>query len=170
MADLMINPTKKFSTMSPGITAADGTANKLSNIYKLKIQKGLGVVIPGKFRLILKLLSAVSTELPDTSEIYFGYQTPDDPRRVVPIGSMILYQPFADLTTAQQQDRDFEASVMISFGHEVLALIEDESLVIQVYSTAAADETYCEFYIPYAERTPEELVKELAYRKAWWGR
>ena len=170
MADLMINPTKKFSTMSDGVTAADGTANKLSDVYKIKIQKGLGVVIPGRFRMILKLLSDATTDLPDTSKIYFGYQTPDDPDRVVPIGSMILYQPFADLTTAQQQDRDYEAAVTIDLGHEILPLIEDESLVIQVLATAAADETYCEFYIPYAERTPEELVKELAFRKAWWGR
>jgi len=170
MADLMINPTKMFSIASPGVTAADGTASKLSEIYKIKIQKGLGVVIPGRFRLVMKLLSAVSTELPDAAEIYFGFQTPDDPRRVQPIGSMILYQPFGDLTTAQQRDRDFEASVMVDLGHEILPLIEDETLVIQVYSTAVVDETYGEFLIPYAERTPEELVAELAYRKAWWAK
>jgi len=39
-----------------------------------------------------------------------------------------------------------------------------------VYSTAVVDETYGEFLIPYAERTPEELVAELAYRKAWWAK
>jgi len=169
MPDLMINPTKKFSIMSPGIEAVDGTADHLSNVFKLKIQKGLGVVIPGRFRLVLKLLSAVSTEIPDTSQIFFGYMTPDDSVRVVKMGSEILYQPFGDLSTAQQQDRDYEASVMVDFGHEILPLIEDETLVIRVKSTAVVDVTYCEFYIPYAERTPEELVKELAYRKAWWG-
>lgn len=166
----VITPTKKFNASSTGVTATDGTTNVLSNVYEIKIQKGLGVVIPGRFKLLLKLLSAVSTELPDVAEVYFGYKTPDDPRRVVPIGSMILYQPFGDLSTAQQQDSDFEAAVSINLGHEIVPLIEDETLVIQVYSTAAADVTYCEFYIPYTERTPEELVKELAWRRAWWGR
>jgi len=146
------------------------TASVLTTLMEWLVPKGLGAVIPGRFKLLLKLLSDSTTELPDVAEIYFGFKIPTDARRVQPIGSMILYEPFASLTTAQQQDKDFEASVIVDLGHEILPLREDETLVIQVYSTVAANVTYCEFYIPYAERTPEELVKELLWRRSWWSR
>lgn len=161
---------KKLNIGSAGVTGADGTANVLSNVFEWLVPKGLGAVIPGRFKLLLKLLDTSSAELPDVAEIYFGYKTPDDARRTVPIGSIILYEPFASLTTAQQQDRDYEASVMVDLGHEILPLIEDETLVMQVYSTVAAVAANCEFYIPYAERTPEELSQERKWRRAWWGR
>ena len=161
---------KKLNIGSAGVTATDGTASVLSNVFEWLVPKGLGAVIPGRFKLLLKLLSDETTELPDVAEIYFGYKTPNDARRTTPIGSIILYEPFASLTTAQQVDKDFEASVLVDLGHEILPLIEDETLVVQVYSTAVADVTYCEFYIPYAERAPEELAQERRWRRAWWGR
>lgn len=166
-----ITPTKKWTRVADGITEADGVAATLSDIWKIKVQKGLGIVIPGSFRFIFKCLDAVATEMPAITEIYFGYITPDDPRRVQPIGSKMLYQPWRDLTTALQQDDDFARVVTLNLGRPLLALIEDESLVIQVYGpTGTVDASESEFYIPYAERNPEDLMRELQWRRQWWGK
>lgn len=163
-------PTKMLTLAHPAFAGADGTANKLSDVFTWTVPQGLGWVFPGRHPLVLKLRSDASTELPDTAEIYFGFRTPDDPRRTVPIGTMILYQPFGDLTTAQQQDQDYERSVTIDLGKAFLPLVQDETLVVSVYATAAVDVTYCEFVYPYAERKPSDLIAELAMRKTWWGR
>lgn len=163
-------PNKKLTLAHSAFTGANGTANQLSDIFTWTVPQGLGWVIPGKFQLVLKLRSDATTELPDTTEIYFGFRTPDDPRRTVPIGTMILYQPFADLTTAQQQDTDYKDAVTIDLGKVILPLIQDETLVVSVYATAAASYANCEFTCPYAERKPSDLIQELAFRKTWWGR
>jgi len=175
MAQIALKPQQKFHISSTGVTATDGVVSQLSDVFVIKIQKGLGVVIPGRFKLVLKLLDDASNEMGAATEFYFGYRTPDDPRRTVPIGAMNIYSPWKDLDTAQQRDDDHADSVWIDFGQEFLPLIEDESLVISVYGVAGAgsgtvDVSYCQFEIPYAERTPEELVTELALRKQWWGR
>lgn len=168
----VITPTKKFTRSSTGVTETDGTAAVLSNIWVVQIQKGLGVVIPGSFRFIFKCLDAAATEMPATTEIYFGYMTPDDTRRVQPIGSMMLYQPWRDLTTAQQQDEDYARVITVNFGGiGLLPLIEDESFVLQAYGpTGTVDASESEFYLPYAERSPEDLVNELKLRRQYWGK
>jgi len=172
---IQVKPTQYFNTASSGVTAGDGTVSVLSDIWVVKIQKGLGVVIPGRFKLNLKLLDADGVEMGANSEVYFGYRTADDPRRTVPIGAKILYSPYKDLTTAQQRDADYADSVWVDFGYDILPLIEDESLVISCYGVAGAgagtvDATYCSFEVPFAERSPEDLVAEMAYRRQWWGR
>ena len=161
---------KKLNVGSAGVTGTNGTADVLSNVFEWLVPKGLGVAIPGRFKFLLKLLSAPATELPDVAEVYFGYKTPSDTRRTVPIGSMILYEPFASLSTAEQQDVDFQASVLVDLGHDFLVLREDERLVIQVFSTVAVSVANSEFYLPYAERDPHELMQELRWRASWWGR
>ena len=122
------NPSKKFTRASTGVTLTAGVAGTLVDIVKVKIQKGLGTGIPGRFKFLLKLTSTLS----DQAEIYFGYMTPDDERRVRPIGSVNFFQPFKDLTLAQQQDKDYEDAITVDLGiYPILALIEDETFVIR---------------------------------------
>jgi len=106
MAQIALKPQQKFHISSTGVTATDGVVSQLSDVFVIKIQKGLGVVIPGRFKLVLKLLDDASNEMGAATEFYFGYRTPDDPRRTVPIGAMNIYSPWKDLDTAQQRDDD----------------------------------------------------------------
>ncbi len=168
-------PAQMLHTNHAGVVAADGTVSVLSDIYTITIQKGLGIVIPGRFKLVLKLLDDASNEMGANTEVYFGFRTSEDPRRTVPVGGTYLYSPWKDLSTGNQRKDEYAASVGIDLGHEFLALKEDEKLIISVYGVAGdgsgtVDETYCQFEIPYTEGAPETLAKDLELRRLWWGR
>ena len=161
-------PSKKFHRSSTGVTLTAGVAATLVDIVVLKIQKGLGVLIPGNFPLLMTLTAG----LEDHAEIYFGYRVPTDPRRTIPIGSKLLYNVWKDLTMAQQQDSDYKEAITVDLGiFPGLALTEDESLVLSVYDSGVVAATAAtEFYIPYYEKDPGDLSLELELRRQLYGK
>lgn len=160
-------PAIKFQRNSDGVTLVDGVEGRLSSIIDIKIKKGLGVFIPGTFPLTLKLSEAVH----ENSEIFWGYSTPADPRRIVGIGNSLLYQPFKDLTIPQQQHRDWREIIMADMGlRPGLGLIEDETFHVQIFTpTGVAASADTMFQIPYYERRPADLVAELELRRILYG-
>ena len=139
-------------------------ANQLSVIFEAKVPRSLAWVIPGKFPMILKLQQAGGAEIDITSELYFHIRIPSVGRLLFPISPRIIYHPWVDLTTAQQRDADYRDSLVVNLGLEFLPLVEEESLVIQLYSPNVIDPSLLRIYIPYFERTPNEVTEELSYR------
>jgi hypothetical protein len=163
-------PSKVLNHSSTGVTLAVNTVNVLSNIFTAVVPKGLAWVFPGEFVLKMKLICAAAAESPSTARFYFGYKTPEDDVRVVPVGSPFLYQPWAATSIANQQDVDLQRAITVNLGSPVLTVQQDESLVIQLVSSVAIVTASCEIYLPYAERSPAEVVAEIALRKAQFGR
>ena len=160
---------KKLNMSADGISTADGTANVISNIVEITVPKGLGYVIPGRFKLILKLMDDASgNEMPDDTWFAFGYKKAGM-KRVIPIGDVIYYRPWADLSTDQQDDDDHARAVTVDLGKPFLPLREDEVFVIQAFhATGTVDISECEFEIPYAEGDAGDLDNEIKLREQWW--
>ena len=164
------DPTKQLHVNGAGVTLTDGVANTVSNCIAFKIQKGLASVFPGVFQLVMKLYdNTTPDEMPADTEFAFAYKVPGR-RRPIPLGVMTLYAPWRRISTADQADEDFKDSVVVSLGIPVLALREDESLILQVWaSTGTLDASECEIYIPYAEGSPADVQGELKMRAAKYG-
>jgi len=162
-------PKKMLTLAHTAYSGTDGAVTTLKDAFEFTVPDGLAWVIPGTFKMIAKLYSAGPVALTDAAEIYFGFKTPLDTRRTIPIGGRVLYQPWSELTTAQQRDADNADSVTIDLGKPLIALSQDEIFVVSVYSTVAIDVSECEFSIPYAESRPDLIIQELAYRKTWWA-
>lgn len=167
MTNRAILPSIKFHRSSTSVTLTDGVAGQLTEIIAIKIQKGLGVFLPGRFPLLFKVSGAVH----QNSEIYWGYRTPHEPRRTTGIGNTILYTVFKDLTISEQRHGDYRAVTVVELGiHPGLALIEDETFVVSLWTpsgVALAADT--QFELPYYERKPGDLVAEIALRQAHFG-
>ena len=163
--------TKWLNQSSTGITLVATAAGDTGDFAYYTVPKGVGIVVPGQFVLILELKDSGGNELPGTSELYFGIRVPTDPRRTVPLGGAHPYQPWADLTLAEQRDTDNQAALIIDLGIPFLPLVQDEIFALQVYnaSSNAVATGSTIFYVPYQERGVTELVRELGLRKQWIG-
>jgi len=140
------------------------TVGTLTTIFEAKVPRGLAWVIPGKFPLVLKLQQSDGSEIGITSEFYFGIKVPSEGHLVFPVSSRFIYHPWADLDIKDQRDIDFRESLMIDLGVDFLPIVEEESLLIQLYAAEQIDKTKVRVYIPYFERVPSEITEELAYR------
>ena len=106
--------------------------------------------------------------MPDDTWFAFGYMKAGM-QRVIPIGDVIYYRPWADLTTAQQDDDDHRRAITIDLGHPFLPLREDEVFVIQAYhATGTVDISECEFELGYAEGDASDIENEILLRTNWW--
>ena len=153
-----ITHTDDFVTITPNV------ANVPSVIFEATVPRSLAWVIPGQFPLILKLQQTGGAEIAITSELHFMIRIPSDRNILFPVSGRILYHPWADLSTAQQRNADYIDSLAVDLGVDFLPLIEEESLVIQLYSPNVIDPTLLRIYIPYFERTPNAILEELDYR------
>jgi hypothetical protein len=161
--------TKWLSHATTGVTLVATSSGVLGDYAYYTVPKGVGIVIPGQFVLILEL-KVSGTKIAGTSELYFGFRVPTEPRRTVPLGGAHPYQPWYDLTIAQQRDMDNQAALIIDLGIPFLPLVQDEVFALQVYQTSGTLTTsQTIFYIPYQERGVTELTHELALRKQWVG-
>lgn len=159
---------KKLNMSADGISTSDQAAGVITNIVEITVPKGLGYVIPGQFQLVLKLLDSAGTEMADATWFAFAFKKAGM-KRAVPIGDVITYRPWADLTTAEQDDQDHARAVRVDLGKPFLALREDEILVIQAYhASGTVDISECEFEIPYGEGDAGDLDNEIALRTQWW--
>lgn len=156
---------QKFLTHADSfVTLTANTASVLTPILTAEVPRGLAWVIPGKFPLILKLQKSDGSEIGITSEFYFFIKIPSEGRIYFPVSSRFLYHPWADLSIAEQRDADYRDSLVIDLGVDFLPLVEEESLVIQLYSSDQIDTSKVRIYIPYFERAPAQIQDELAYR------
>ena len=163
--------TKWLNQASTGITLVSTAAGDTGDYAYYTVPKGVGIVVPGTFVLILELKDTGGNELPGTSELYFGIRVPTEPRRTIPLGGAHPYQPWYDLTIAEQRDSDNQAALYVNLGIPFLPLVQDEIFALQVYnaSSNAVATASTIFYIPYQERPVAELVNELGLRKSWIG-
>ena len=158
----------KLTINSLGVTLKNTTANDLSHVFEWKIPRGRAAVIPGQYLPIWKFLDSTGAELPDSTEIYFGIMVPSDPRRTYPMGSRILYRPWAQLTVAQMMDDRFKAALKVDMELPYLALGPQDTFVIMLYSSAVCDASTTNSHIiidiPYFERKPGDIKAELDVR------
>ena len=163
----------KLTINTLGVTLKNTTANDLTHVFEWQIPRGRAAVIPGQFLPIWKFLDSTGAELPDLTEIYFGIMVPSDPRRTYPIGSRIIYRPWAELSVAQMMDERYKAALKVDMQLPYLALGPQDVFVIMLYSTAACDAATTNSHIiidiPYFERKPEDIKAELDVRYANLG-
>jgi len=163
--------TKWLNQTSTGVTLVATPAGEVGDYAYFTVPKGVGMVFRGSFALILHLEAPSGTELDPTSELYFGIRVPTEPRRTFPLGGAHPYQPWYDLTIAQQRNRDNQAALIVNLGIPILPLVQDEIFALQVYNASGSAISTADtvFYIPYQERGVDEIKREIAMRNKWIG-
>ena len=160
---------KVLTQADPEVTLSPNAAGALSSIVKVAVPRGLAMVFPGRFPLVLKLKDSDGAELPDDSRIYFGIKKPGQPDFVHWFSARVLYEPWGNLTLAQQRNSEWEEAVTLDMQIPFLALVEEEELHIGVVSSSVAATAQVHFAIPYVERAAGEVGEELALRVQWIG-
>jgi len=166
MATKVLN---KITQVTRGVTLSDTTAGIVSEVARLTVPRGTAIVIPPTFTPVFEFLQPSGAEMSGTTEIYFGIIVPSDERRIRWLGSKYMYRPWADLSLADQQSKEFERACTIDLGVPYLPLGPEEAFVISLYHEAQTcdantDNTHITFAIPYFERTPQTIMAELAER------
>lgn len=151
------------------VTLTANTANLLTPIIKVTCPRGLGMVFPGKFPLVMKLKSAVPAELPDDTKIYFGIKKPGQTDFIKWFTARTLYEPWGNLTVTQQRNADYQGSIIMDTQIPFIPIVEEEELYIGVLSTVVSATAQTTFSIPYVERGASEITEELALRMQWIG-
>jgi len=160
---------QRLSRSTDGVTLADGTANVNSTIAAWLVPSGVAYVIESPFILVMKLKDSTPAEIADSSLFWFGIKRPGYTHRVWQIAGERDYQPWADLTVPEQQDADHASFLWVDLGIRFLALIEDETFVLQVNSSSTVKADNVEIYIPYTPTDPEDVADLHAARIARFG-
>ena len=155
---------KLLTHADPWVTSTANIPNRLSEGVRILCPRGLAWVLPGQFKLILKLQQSGGAEMPIDTEIYFGLQIPSENKLVFPVGTRLVYHPWADLSLSQQRDKDFDASLTCDLGMDFLPVQEEEALLIQLFSSQVIDTALVRFQIPYFEENIAGVSEELSYR------
>lgn len=161
---------------SPGVVLSDTVANVLTPFFTYTVPRGIGVVLPPKFPLVLKMMGgtdAAPIAIPGETKLYYGLKVPGDPDRVNPMGRRIVYRPWSELSLAQQQDDDFRGQLTVTLGDDFLPLAPEESFVLSVLGPAVVSGgtagSLQVIEVPYVEKRLDELNELLALRFAARG-
>lgn len=139
---------------STGVTKSSNVANVFSDVFAMKVQAGTNLRIRNGTPLRMKLHDSSDNELPNSTEVLIGIRVPGQ-KQLSELGK-ISYQPFANITAANQYNRDTEArrKMPVPTKTGLLRVTEDRTIVIQVKSSVQVDWTKS-----FLELDCEEIVK-----------
>ncbi|MDD5615255.1 MAG: hypothetical protein PHH85_03555 [Candidatus Methanoperedens sp.] len=130
-----------LNASSTGVTTGVNTANVFTDVFKMKVQAGTNLRMRNGTPLRMKLHDSSDAELPNTTEVLIGIRVPGQ-KQLSELGKL-SYQPFANISTANQYDKDTETRrrIPIPTKTRLLKVIEDREIVVQAKSSAVVDWT-----------------------------
>jgi len=162
----MSKSPKQLTHGDPAVTLTASVVSRVCAIAEYTVPRGRGLVFRGDFRFRFKMLDAAATEMPITALFRFAIRPATETIWTYPIGAPVPYEAWQSLSLAEQKNEKYGEACEVNLGIDYLAVIEDETLLIEVYdATGTVDETYTKFFIEYAEAPPEALANFITKRR-----